>query len=203
MCNVFTCISENIEIANFYATVALSLLLTIATIIISCRQNKLQKTINNQQSQLQRHIAERETKIALYQYRMNCYLLVMEALEIACEEKLEDHVAFLQTGGLAIIKKVSEGKKMMLKAYIESEALFDEDVVKYIGGLYAKYDALYAKFCAIVNVSNDERGRTQQIADCLILVRELDQVFKPQNELLKLMEAYINMKDLNAIEATA
>jgi len=159
MCKVFNCISENIDFANFIVTAILSLLLISATIIISWRQNKLQKNINNQQNQLQRNITERETKINLYQYRMNCYIQIMDALDIVCYGKLENYVVSFYIGGLEFVKKLSDGRKMMLKAYIESETIFDEEIAKYVEDLYSKYDALYVKSCDMLMVSDEERKR--------------------------------------------
>jgi len=159
------CIFKNIEFANFVATSILSLLLIGVTIIISRRQNKLQKNLNDQQSQLQRNITERETKISLYQYRMNCYAQIMEALDIVAYEKLEDYVANFQTGGLDVVKKISEGRKMMLKAYIESETLFDEEVVTYIGGLYLKYNSLYSRTCDMHMIPDDEHQKRRVILE--------------------------------------
>jgi hypothetical protein len=157
MCKIFICISENIDFANFIATSLLSLLLIIATIIISWRQNRLQKNINNQQSQLQRNITERETKISLYQYRMNCYNRVMDALDIVSYGKLEDWVVSFQTNGLDFVNKLSDGREMIRKAHIESETLFDDErIATYIGGLYDKYSTLYVKSCDMLMVSDEE-----------------------------------------------
>ena len=239
MCKIFICISENIGFANFVATSVLSLLLIVATIIISWRQNRLQKNINNQQVLLQRNITERETKISLYQYRINCYIQVMEALDIVSYGKLEDWVVSFQTGGLEFAKKISDGRKMMLKAHIVSKTIFDAEIIAFIGKLYDKYSALYVKSCDMFNVSDDERKKrlillipklgfiandseenlfvkatffvnskegsdfikeiVPEYGDCLVLLNELKEVFKPDNDLYKLMEKYINVNDLNVI----
>jgi len=239
MCILFNCILENVDFANFIVTSVLSLLLIGATIIISWRQNKLQKNINNQQNQLQRNITEREAKISLYQYRMNCYIQIMDALDIILYGKFEEYVVSFQTSGLEFIKKISDGRKMMLKAHIESETLFNEQIVTYIGELYNKYSTLYTKLCDVFMVSDEEKknrkmlvmqkmGVTQnesvdnifakyitfsktkegmdfileilpQLKDCLMLMYELNQVFKPNNELIGLMGKYLNVNELNKI----
>lgn len=250
MCQIINFISQNVDLVNFAITSLLTIVLICYTVRISMRQNKLQKEIseqqnklqieiNNQQSQLQKTITERETKINLYQFRMNCYLQVMEALDIIIYGKLEDIIEIFQAGGMDFIRKLSNGRKMMLKAYIESEPLFNEEVVKYIGGLYEKYNALYLKLCDIIMVSDKELEERQRVissklgitpteskenimlkwsiflkteegkrlmielipglGDYNTLLKELGEVFKSNNDLIKLMGEYINVKELNKI----
>ena len=221
---------------NFLVTALLSLLLIIFTIRISKKQNKLQKQINDDQNQLQKLLAEKDVKVSLYQYRMNCYLQIMKALDVIIYTKLEDELDVYNRGNVKnILDKISEGRDLLFKSYVESEALFNQDVVACIGVIYEKYNRLYSIFCDIVTIPYDEFHKrrlqlltaigatssepdediffknisfkkTEGSKDVLIaiypelkesseILDDLHKVYHPKNELIKMMDKYINIKD--------
>jgi hypothetical protein len=146
-----------VEWYNFFATTLLSILLIIITVIVSIRQNKLQKQINDDQNQLQKLIAEKDVKVAMYQHRMNCYLQVMQALDIVNYSKLEDTIDIFKTEDISrALKKISDGRDLLFRAYVESEALFDKEVVSLIDNIYRHYNELYCITCNMITISNEE-----------------------------------------------
>ncbi len=124
---------------------------------ISEEQNELQQRISDDQNNLQKLLAEKDVKVALYQHRMNCYMQVMQALDIIMSAKLEDAIDIVNNGNVRnILNKISEGRSLLFKAYIESQALFNQDVIVRIGTIYNQYNKLYNMFCDIIMISDED-----------------------------------------------
>jgi hypothetical protein len=144
MCKIFICILENIDFANFVATSILSLILVVVTIIISWRQNRLQKDINKQQEQLQTNIVKQQIKVNLYQHRIDCYVKIMQALGIMKKQfNLVTLFEVIQKNIDTYFSDLSKGTDSMNYAFVASESLFDTNTMKYIQTLYLKYHSVH------------------------------------------------------------
>jgi hypothetical protein len=158
----------NVDWFNFVVTSLLSLLLIVLTVRISKKQNKLQEQISkqqndlqdrisNDQNQLQKLIAEKDIQISLYQHRMKCYLYVMDALDIVGYSKLENILnALNKKNSVDYLTSVSEGRNLIFRAFVESEALFDATVVLQFKNIYDKYNQIYLASCNMIMISDDE-----------------------------------------------
>jgi hypothetical protein len=152
-----TCMPNYLDWCNFLVTALLSMLLIIFTVRISKRQNQLQKQISGDQNQLQKLLADKDEKVAMYQHRMNCYMQVMQALDIIIYAKLENMLQVYNSKNITnILDKISGGRALLFKSCVESETLFNQDIVAYIGNIYSKYDKIYGIFCDIVMLPNEE-----------------------------------------------
>ncbi|MCL2561591.1 MAG: hypothetical protein FWE10_04650 [Rikenellaceae bacterium] len=214
-------------------TVILSALLIFFTVKISRRQGELQKQISDDQNQLQKLLAEKDVKVAMYQHRINCYLQVMKALDIVIYSKLGDVLDVFDKGSIKNIEeKTQEGRWLLCRSFIESEVLFDQDINAYIGAIYEKYDKLYCIFCDMVTIPNNESEKRQkqlltvigatssdsketiflkyvsfmkspehkdifiniypELKDYSKIINDLRNIYKPRNELVSMMDKYIN-----------
>jgi len=221
---------------NLLITSSLSILLIVFTIKISKRQDKLQKQISDDQNQLQKLLAEKDIKVSLLQYRMNNYLQVMKALDLIMYSKLEDSLEVFDKRSIKnIVNKISEGRDLLYKSFVESETLFDQDITTYIGSIYEQYDKLYRIFCEIVMMSQEEFYKRKcqlitaigarlsdleenmflkyfsfmrsegskdimitiypELKDYSKILDDLRNIYQPNNELINMMNKYINTRD--------
>lgn len=164
-----------VEWYSFFATTFLSICLIVSTIWISRRQNKLQKQINDDQIKLQKLLAEKDVKVAMYQHRMNCYLKVMQALDIVCYSKLEDSIDIFETEDISKVpKKISNGRDLLFQAFIESEALFDTEIVSHIENIYRHYNDLYSITCEMLTIPKEEFEKRRVLLATKIGVKPSD-----------------------------
>jgi antirestriction protein len=130
---------------------------------ISEQQSDLQEQISRDQNQLQKLIAEKDVQVALYQHRMNCYLQVMQVLDIICHSKIEHLLQSLDKKSITdYVAHISNGRDLIFKSLVESEALFDISIVQCINGICTKFDQIYSACCDAIMISDDEFARRKK-----------------------------------------
>ncbi|MDR0231236.1 MAG: hypothetical protein LBI82_03865 [Dysgonamonadaceae bacterium] len=157
------CICNILDWLNLIVTSILTIVIIVITFRLGRRQNQisegqneLQKRISDDQNDLQKLLAEKDVKVALYQHRMNCYMQVMQALDVIIYAKLEDTLDVFNRGNIVnALNKVSEGRSWLLRACVESEALFNQDIITHFEVIYKKYDKLYSIFCDILMIPSE------------------------------------------------
>ena len=142
---------------NIIITSVFSFLLIICTSIIGIKQFFLQKHINKKQKQLQTSLAKDEKKVALYQSRMNCYLLIMNSIDIICGGNYYTILLSILSKDISFaFNNICKAKDMCYRAVIESEALFDTTAFHYIKGVYDKFYRIYEIFCILLSIPSDK-----------------------------------------------
>jgi hypothetical protein len=81
----------------------------------------------------------------------------MEALDIVGYLKLENILNALdKKNSVDYLTSVSEGRNLIFKAFVESEALFDTTVVLQFKNIYDKYNQIYLALCDMIMIPDDE-----------------------------------------------
>ena len=178
-----------LELINIIITSFLSLLLIISTIIISIKQNKLQKNISESQNNIQLNIAQDNIKVALYQSRINCYLQIIQAVGVICDNR--ELLYRMPLNIQPALDALSNGRKLVVKSYIEAEALFDEDVVKLVKDIHDKYNHFVKLLHDMTYISEEEWSIKSQSAIPKILMK-----LNAQNEFSKTFTNYSSFFDI-------
>jgi hypothetical protein len=133
-----------IELLNIILTSSLTFLLIVSTIIISIKQYNLQKQLNKEHDILQADIARNNVKVSLYQNRMNCYTQIMQALDIMCGNDFNVFIIAIKDQNYQpVLDKLLLAKNLIFKSSVESEALFDINIVNFINEIYQKGNRFY------------------------------------------------------------
>jgi len=154
-----------IELANLILTSILSFLLIVSTVFIGIKQYLLQKRLSNTQNNLQANIANNNVKVSLYQNRINCYLQIMQALDIICGYNL--HIIFDVLSNNDIrpaLNNLFKAKELLFKSNVEAEALFDKNTFQFIKSIYDKSNHIYILFCQIFSTPSNEMIRKKEFA---------------------------------------
>jgi hypothetical protein len=146
----------DIELINIITTSFLSILLIISTIIISVKQYRLEKTLNKSQEELQIKIARKDIQVSLFQNRMNCYFQIIQALDIIGYYDRHSFLNMFHNNTLQYaLEKLSKGRELLFKSLVESEALFNDEIMLYINDIYGKYNKFYSQYSEIITTLYD------------------------------------------------
>ncbi|SHG70909.1 hypothetical protein SAMN05443549_1063 [Flavobacterium fluvii] len=119
-------------------------------------QKKLQRDISNQNITFQQEISDLNFKTNLYQYRVNCYLQIIQVLyEINFSRKTLLDILSGKMDVLGLLSKIEENKNVLLKAGYESRILFDKNVADYIEKeIFYNYNLLFEGLTELVLKTN-------------------------------------------------
>jgi hypothetical protein len=143
---MIACIQSFLE-ANFWQglgvifTALLTTLIICQSFRISRQQKQLQKDLHKKDEELQTRLAESNiafqerlfddnAKIALYKYRVDCYLTIIEAADLFFELNVKIPVILYQ-GKIPqpeLLKNLSKIKSLLLRATHEARVLFSKEV---------------------------------------------------------------------------
>ena len=155
----------DLELVNIISTSFLSLLLIISTIIISVKQYNLQKRLSEEQNKQQEIIANNNYKVSLYQNRINCYLHIMQALDILYKYNIGTILdVYISNDFRPVLNHFSKINELTYKSYVESKALFSDNVFQYIKNIYEKTNRINDLFINIFTMPSDLKKQKREHA---------------------------------------
>ncbi|MCL2469118.1 MAG: hypothetical protein FWF24_02665 [Alphaproteobacteria bacterium] len=133
---------------------------------VSNSQNELQERIADSQNKLQKQIADRDVRMQNYQHRVKVYLQIFEAFDFFIDAKVISFVNLEEGKNLhtEMLKKLSQGRNLMLKSLIEAELLFSSKLVGLITELHNAYFEHYTITSTLIDEFPDWRERFRELA---------------------------------------